>query len=47
MDGRVATGLTAGVLLLGCYCLEARLNSGDVFPEEYAKGPEARAWLGA
>ena len=45
MDVRVATGLTAGVLLLGCYWLESRLDSGGVLPEEYAKGPEARAWL--
>jgi hypothetical protein len=45
MNSRLVTGLITGVLLLGCYWLEARWNSGGAFPEECAKGPEARGWL--
>jgi hypothetical protein len=45
MDGRMVTGIVAGVLLLGIYWVEAQGEAGAAFPEEYAKGPEARAWL--
>jgi hypothetical protein len=45
MDARLATGLVAGVLLLGLYWVEAQSESAFGFPEEYAAGPEAREWL--
>jgi hypothetical protein len=45
MDLRLVTGLVAGVLLLGVILVEQHWESGNGFPEEYATGPEARAWL--
>jgi hypothetical protein len=45
MDLRLVTGLVAGVLLLGVIGLEQHWEGGGGFPEVYATGPEARAWL--
>jgi len=45
MNSRIAIGLIAGGLLIGCYWVEAQWRKGDRLPEDYKNGPEALAWL--
>jgi len=45
MDGRLISGVLAGVLLLGIYWWEAQDSVNYNLPTEYATGPEARNWL--